>query len=118
MLSAFGEYTKSLRKAHGESLRIMAEKLEISPAYLSVMENGRRTATKEIVSKVCGIYNLNATESSKLQDLANIANQYVDIEISEMNKAQQEVSLIFARRIKDADPDLVEKLKKVLEEND
>lgn len=116
MLSAFGEYTRELRKKANESLRTMADKLDISPAYLSIMENGRRTATKEIVETIGKVYGLTDEEVKDLQNLANIANQRVELEIEEMNEAQAEVSLVFARKIKDADPDLIAKLRKVLED--
>ena len=38
----------------------------------------------------------------------------VDIELSKMNEAQREVSMTFARRIENADPELLEKLRKAL----
>ena len=44
-------------------------------------------------------------------------NNKVDLELSKMNEAQKEVSMVFARRIENADPELLEKLKKVLEED-
>ena len=43
-------------------------------------------------------------------------NNHVDLELSKMNEAQREVSMVFARKIENADPELIEKLRKALEE--
>ena len=44
-------------------------------------------------------------------------NQRVDIEIAKMNEAQKEVSIAFARKIENADPELLEKLRKALSDD-
>ena len=114
MVSAFG---KCMRKIRGEeSLRTCAKRLEITPSFLSALEVGRRTVPDSYYEKIKDIYNLNEEESNELYESIIYTNQRVDIEIAKMNEAQQQTTVMFARKIENADPELIEKLQKVLEE--
>ena len=42
MITAFGKFLRNLRMDIGELLLQMAEKLDVSPAFLSGVENGKR----------------------------------------------------------------------------
>ncbi len=116
MISAFGKVLKDLRAKNNDTLKTLSEKLEISLPYLSAMEVGRRVVPMEVVGKIKEIYNLSSEDYNLLYSKAIETNQHVDLELSKMNEAQKEVSMVFARRIENADPVLLEKLKKVLEE--
>ena len=96
----------------------MAIKLDVSSTFLSAMEVGRKTIPLEYVEKICNIYNLTEEEKNELEDSINETNKRVSIELEAMNESQKDVSLIFARKIKNADSELLEKLKKVLLEDE
>ena len=51
MMSKFGEVSRKIRGE--ESLRTMAKKLEISPAFLSAMEVGRKAVSDHSEQDVC-----------------------------------------------------------------
>ena len=116
MISKFGECMRTFRKERDESLRTMAKKLEISAAFLSAMEVGRKLVPVEYAKKIRDVYNLNDEEYGTIYSSIMETNERVEIEIAQMNEAQKEVSLVFARKIENADPELIEKLKKALEE--
>lgn len=112
MISAFG---KCIRKIRGkESLRTMASRLGISPSFLSAMEVGRKTVPMEYCQRIKEIYNITGEQETELFDAIVETNQHVDIEIAEMNEAQKETTMVFARTIEHADSEMVEKLRKVL----
>ena len=114
MVSAFG---KCMRKIRGEeSLRTCAKRLEITASFLSAMEVGRRTVPDNYYEKIRELYNLNEVQSKELYESIIYTNQRVDIEMTKMNKAQQQTAVMFARKIENADPELIEKLQKVLED--
>ncbi|NNE82387.1 MAG: helix-turn-helix domain-containing protein, partial [Alphaproteobacteria bacterium] len=46
-MTPFGEKVRSLRAARGVSLKEMASDLQLSPAYLSSLEHGRRGRPSE-----------------------------------------------------------------------
>ena len=116
MISKFGIEMRKFRASTGESLRGMAERLDISATFLSAMEVGRKAIPIEYAKKIKEIYNLDEDEYARLYDSIVETNKRVDIEIDKMNEAQKEVSMVFARRIENADPELVEKLRQILEE--
>lgn len=114
MISKFGTVMRKFRSRTGESLRTMSSKLDISPAFLSAMEVGRRLVPQEYALRIKEVYNLNEQDYAELQDAVMETNQRVDIELAKMNEAQKEVSMVFARKIENADPELIEKLRKAL----
>ena len=117
MISAFGKVLKRYRKENGDTLKTLASKLEIFVPYLSSMEVGRRLVTMEVVEKVKDIYNLSESQYDELYTSMLESNNKVDLELSKMNDAQREVSMTFARRIENADPELLEKLRKALSDD-
>ena len=118
MVSSFGRTLKEYRKRNDDTLKTLSEKLEISLPYLSAMEVGRKLVPIEIVTKIKELYNLTEEEYNTLYMAMLDSNNKVDIELSKMNEAQREVSMVFARKIENADPELVEKLRKVLMDSD
>ena len=46
MLTSFGKFCRKLRINNGELLYDMAEKLDVSSAFLSKVENGKRNHLK------------------------------------------------------------------------
>ena len=118
MTSTFGKTLKKYRKIHKDTLKSLADKLDISLPFLSSIEIGRRKVTIDIIKKIRDLYSLTEEEYNELFIAMVDSNDRVSIEISKMNEAQREVSLAFARKIENADPQLLEKLRKVLVETD
>ena len=118
MISSFGKVLKEYRKRNNDTLKTLSEKLDISLPYLSSMEVGRRMVTLEVIQKIKELYNLTDEEYNELYMAMLDTNNKVDLELSKMNEAQREVSMVFARKIENADPELVEKLRKVLMDSD
>ena len=118
MISSFGRVLKEYRKQNDDTLKTLSEKLEISLPYLSAMEVGRKLVPIEIVQRIKELYKLSEEEYNTLYMAMLDSNNKVDLELSQMNEAQREVSMVFARKIENADPELVEKLRKVLMDSD
>ena len=112
MISAFGKFIRSIRG--DESLRTMAKRLDITPAFLSAMEVGRKNIPMTYVDKISELYDLNEDQKAELFNSIVETNKHVDIEIEKMNEAQKETTMAFARKIESADPELLEKLRNVL----
>ncbi len=114
MISKFGTYIRKIRKEENESLRSMAKKLDISPAFLSAMEVGRKSIPLEYVEKIKSLYSLTDLQVIELENSIYETNEKVSIELINMSEAQKNVSLIFARKIQTADENLLQKLKDAL----
>ena len=71
MEQTFGSYVREKRMARGLSLRGLAAKLEVSPVYMSNMENDRRPApTREKLNHLIEILGLCQADAEQLLDLA------------------------------------------------
>ena len=114
MISKFGICVRNIREKENDSLRQMAIKLGVSAAFLSAMEVGRKPIPVEYVDKIKKIYNLSKKEEIELENSIYETNERVPIELKKMNEAQKDVSLMFARKIKNADEALLKKLKEAL----
>ncbi len=117
MVSNFGLVMREIRSKAGDSLRTCAAKLDISAPFLSAMEVGRRPIPSHYLEKIKSIYDLSEEEYTVLYNSVVETNKRVDIGIDRMTDAQKEVSVTFARKIENADSELVEKLRKVLMES-
>ena len=73
MEQTFGSYVREKRMARGLSLRGLAAKLEVSPVYMSNMENDRRPApTREKLNHLIEILGLCQADAEQLLDLSLI----------------------------------------------
>jgi len=61
-MERFAESIKRLRKEKKVTLRVVAAFLDIDQAILSKIENGKRDANREIVSKLAEFYNVNGKD--------------------------------------------------------
>ena len=73
----FGEFIAAKRYNAGHTLRIMAEKLAISPGYYGDIEHDRRVPPTETLDKFIEIFNLGDEERILLYDLAGKARDEV-----------------------------------------
>lgn len=61
-MESFAEKIKRLRKEKGVPLRVASARLKIDPAIISKLENGKRIATRETVSKLARYYKVNEND--------------------------------------------------------
>ena len=118
MITEFGLYTRALRKASGEKLKDMAAKLNITIAFLSMLEVGRKTIPNNYLDLIANLYILDKKEKNKLADAIALSNRRVVLELDLMNEAQKDISLMFARKIKTADSNLLLQLREALKDEE
>lgn len=71
ILTKLGRFLRIYRINNNEILKDMAERLNISPSYLSSIENGKRNPTKKFISKLCKTYNFKSSEIDELKGVVN-----------------------------------------------
>lgn len=67
MLTEFGKILRIIRINSGDSSRAMAKKLNLSPSYLSAIENGKRNIPSDIEKLLCDAYPLSSTDVTKIR---------------------------------------------------
>lgn len=76
MEQTFGSFVRERRLSRGISLRSMAAKLELSPVYMSNIENDRRAApSQEYLERLAMLLQLGKTDREQMLDLAARSRQ-------------------------------------------
>ena len=117
MLTVFGKCLRRLRLDQNELLKEMAQRMSVTPAYLSAVENGKRKPTKELVNKILSEYDLDETQIQNIYDSYSITMEEVTINMSGANQDQSELGLVFARKINLLSEEQIKEIKTILKDN-
>lgn len=113
-INEYGVYIRSIRLKLNINLEDMANKLNVSKAYLSALENGKKTIPQDYADKLALAFELSNVERNDLKNSIDISNGKIQLDILKMNEEQREVSLAFARKIFYANEEELSELKKIL----
>lgn len=112
-LSRFGVFCRKLRLENRELLYDMAEKLNVSSAFLSKVENGKGKPPAEWRDELISLYLLDDSEIEELDAALYEANNRKSIDISQFSEEDKALMWSFARKLDSLDRD---KLKNFLDE--
>ena len=70
-LTEFGKFLRKLRIDNEELLKDMAIKLNTTPAFLSMVETGRRSIPKKLEEEIEKIYSLSLKQKEELISILN-----------------------------------------------
>lgn len=100
-MTPFGERLRHLRQERGLNQKDMAKALQVSAAYLSALEHGRRTQpTFPFVQRVIGYFNIIWDEAEELQRLAQLSQPRVTVDTAGLDAAATEVANLLARNVR------------------
>lgn len=88
----------------GELLLDMAEKLHVSPAFLSGVENGKRKIPEGWLPKIAALYGLSEEQNEKMKEAYYDSNNEIGIELHNLQANQRDLAIAFARKL-DSIPD-------------
>ena len=99
MLTRFGKLVRKYRIDVHMKLGEMASLVGVSAAFLSSVENGKKNPTADLVNKVAGVLNLNATQTEELH-LASVASRSeYRFDLAQKDELAKETVAMFARSI-------------------
>lgn len=110
---ALTEFGKAVRKGRidvGESIVSMAEALQVSPAFLSGVETGRKKVPESLVPQVEAYFIRHGHPISNLAQLAAVSNKSVSLE--GLSHSHQMLVAGFARS--NIDPEILENMARLL----
>lgn len=97
-MTPLGAKLRALREARGVSLKDMAAALNVSSAYLSALEHGRRgKPTGFLLHRIIAYFNVIWDEAEELQRLAEISDPKVSIDTGGLSPEATEL----ANRLRD-----------------
>jgi len=115
-MTPFGARLRALRADHGLTLRQLAEALQISAAYLSALEHGKRGAPSAgLVHQVNEYFGLIWDDADDLSRLARLSNPRVTVNTAGLTPEQTALANRLAQMIHRLPPETVAALHAVLD---
>jgi transcriptional regulator with XRE-family HTH domain len=115
-MTPFGEAIRKLRERKGVSQKQMAEALNVSPAYLSALEHGKRgVPTFDLLQRIAGYFNIIWDEADDLFLIARFSDPRIVIDTSGLSAEYTTFANRLAGSIRHLDEATLAKLSEVLE---
>ena len=100
-MTPFGAKVRALRQARGETLKAMASDLDVSPAYLSALEHGKRgVPTWYMVQRIIAHFNVIWDDAEELQRLAEMSDPRITIDTSGLDPTATELANLLGAKIR------------------
>ena len=115
-MTPFGARLRALRSARGMTLKDLAAQLQVSSAYLSALEHGRRGAPSiGLVHQVCDLLGLIWNQAEELADLARLSHPRVTVDTAGLTPEQTALANRLAQTIRRLPPETVAALHALLD---
>ena len=116
-MTPFGARLRAMRDQRGITLSEMASSLNITPAYLSALEHGKRGRPSwQLVQGVIAYFNVIWDEAEELMRLAELSHPKVTVDTAGMTPEATELANLLARDVgklsREDAADLVQRLKR------
>ncbi len=110
-MTPFGEKLRAIRSARKLALKDMAAGLQVSPAYLSAMEHGRRgKPSRRFVHRVCQYLGIIWDEAEELQNLADLSHPRVTVDTAGLDPKATLAANLLAENIAAMDAAALDRL--------
>jgi transcriptional regulator with XRE-family HTH domain len=115
-MTPFGARLRALRADRGVTLKHLAEALQVSAAYLSALEHGKRgSPSAGLVHQVNEYFGLIWDEADELSRLARLSNPRVTVNTAGLTPEQTALANRLAQVIRRLSPETVAALHAVLD---
>ncbi|MBQ9551575.1 MAG: helix-turn-helix transcriptional regulator [Clostridia bacterium] len=118
MITSVGRFLRKLRIDRGEILRDMANRLGVSSAFLSAVENGKKKVPDTWISKLGKYYSLSAAQIEELKTAIIESSDTVELNIRNASPANRQLAVSFARQFDELDEETAQKLFDILHRNE
>lgn len=112
--TSFGEYVRILRIRNHEIMRDMAKMLNVSTAFLSAVENGKKNVPDEWIDMIADHYHLTNAEREELATTAEESRIQYKIVTTNAGVPQRRAAMQFARSFDEIDDETAEKIMELL----
>lgn len=99
MITAFGKFCRVLRIEYGELLKDMADKLNVSSAFLSSVENGKKEIPISWLDKIIDLYSLNEKQAKELSMAIATSKKEYRLNLEQISYEDRGLALSFARKL-------------------
>lgn len=113
----FGEFFRILRIKHHEILNDASKFLNVTSAYISSVECGKRSVPEEWEQLISEHYNLEADEILKLKEAIEESKTSIKIDLSHSNGSKKHTAIQFQRSFPDMDDETAKEILKIITRN-
>ena len=99
---------------HDEILFDMAEKLEVSPSFLSAVENGKKRMPSDWNERISILYDLDLQQQDEFTKAIAETEDSIKINIANAEQKNREVAVSFARKFSDMNDEQLDEIRKIL----
>ncbi len=117
MATDLGKVLKKIRVDNNEILLDMAQKLEVSPAFLSKVENGLKKPPAEWEQKLIQQYDLSELQKDEISKYMFEAINNKSIDISSYSCTEKNVMMAFARNINALGEEKLKAIQNIIDDN-
>ena len=103
MITSVGRFLRKLRIDRGEILKTMAQTLEVSSAFLSAVENGKKKFPDAQLEKMEDYYNLTTNQMEELKTAVIESSDVVELNMSNVSFENRQLAVSFARKFDSLD---------------
>lgn len=96
-MNSIGKFLKKLRIEHGELLFDMAQRLHVSSAFLSAVENDKRSAPPSWIDTLTAEYDLTPIQQNELTEAVNESIKQIRLDVGHVKANKRNCALAFAR---------------------
>lgn len=114
MVTKFGKFCKELRLDNAEILYDMAQRLNVSSAFLSKVENGKAKPPIKWKKDIAYEYNLTTDMINKLSEYIDEARGTEVVNLSDLSIDDRDMMLKFARKLNDMDEEKKQMFRELL----
>lgn len=114
MYTELGKFLRHLRIDINENLREMSERLGVSSAFLSSIENGKKNISSKIRSRLISEYSLTKSQILKLDEAITLSMDSISINIENVPLEKQKFGVLFARSFEKMDDEQMKKIQDII----
>lgn len=111
----FGKLMRKLRIDNCEYLKDMADKLNVKPSFLSMVETGSKQVPSDWFNKITNLYSLDEKQASDLKEAIGDSLNMVKINLKKASEIKRQASIVFARSFDNMSPETAKKIIELLE---
>ena len=99
MITTFGKFCRILRMDRDQLLKDMADLLDVSSAFQSSVENGKKEVPSSWFEKIKLLYSLDEKKSEQLFNAIQASRKELRINLEQMEAEDRILALSFARKL-------------------
>lgn len=114
MATNLGKFLRILRIKKGETLKNMADNLNVSSAFLSAIENGKKKMPETMVNNIITQYNLSSSEIDEFNQSILESSETLELNVKNASATNKRLAVSLARQFDTLDEDTSKEILNIL----